>query len=354
MERFIIGTGRCGSTLLSNIFSRHPDVLVLSEFLKGFDPWVDGDGENKSGEFFADLLAAPYVVVDLHVRRGFVPSEVLASLGGIDLRTLSIPKPLISTLPLITDKPELLFKEAIEKVRTFPTQPMARHYLMYFEWLREKFKRKLWIERSGASMEILPEVRRMYPDGKYVHLHRDGPETALSMREFAFFRLYVSLYFDPPTREELERTELAGKPIADDDPLTWRMTEGLPSYAQFGDFWSQQVAVGFREFLHMKPDQLLDVKFEDLIARPRETLSVVAEFFGVPENQAWLDEAAAMIAAAPKMRAHLLSPEDRAALERSCRIGQHLLGRSEWPSVDATIKLMKEITDRHAATKQGA
>ena len=354
MERFIIGTGRCGSTLLSNIFARHPDVLVVSEFLKGFDPGVDGDGESKSGEYFANFIAAPYVVVDLHVRRGFVPAEILAALGGIDLATLSIPIPLVSTLPLLTDKPELLFKESLEKVSTFPTQPMAQHYRMYFEWLREKFNRKLWIERSGASMEILPELRRMYPEGKYVHLHRDGPETALSMRAFEFFRLYVSLYFNPPTREELERTELAGMPIAEDDPLTWRMTEGLPSYAQFGDFWSQQVAVGFREFLHLKPGQLLDVRFEDLIARPRETLSVVADFFGVPQNPAWLDEAVTMIAAAPKMRAHLLSKEDRAALERSCAIGQHLLGRSEWPGLDATIKLMKEISDQHAAAKRGA
>lgn len=30
---FIVGTGRCGSTMLSNMLRKHPDVLSLSEFL---------------------------------------------------------------------------------------------------------------------------------------------------------------------------------------------------------------------------------------------------------------------------------------------------------------------------------
>ena len=30
---FIVGTGRCGSTMLSNMLREHPKVLSLSEFL---------------------------------------------------------------------------------------------------------------------------------------------------------------------------------------------------------------------------------------------------------------------------------------------------------------------------------
>ena len=35
--RFIIGTGRCGSTILSKMLDVHPEVCVLSEFLVGLD-----------------------------------------------------------------------------------------------------------------------------------------------------------------------------------------------------------------------------------------------------------------------------------------------------------------------------
>jgi hypothetical protein len=35
--RFIIGTGRCGSTLLSRMLRLHPRVLELSELFVGLD-----------------------------------------------------------------------------------------------------------------------------------------------------------------------------------------------------------------------------------------------------------------------------------------------------------------------------
>ena len=35
--RFIIGTGRCGSTILSKMLNVHPEICVLSEFLVALD-----------------------------------------------------------------------------------------------------------------------------------------------------------------------------------------------------------------------------------------------------------------------------------------------------------------------------
>ena len=35
--RFIVGTGRCGSTILSKMIDRHPGVAVLSEFMISLD-----------------------------------------------------------------------------------------------------------------------------------------------------------------------------------------------------------------------------------------------------------------------------------------------------------------------------
>ena len=35
--RFILGTGRCGSTILSKMLDVHPEVCVLSVFLVGLD-----------------------------------------------------------------------------------------------------------------------------------------------------------------------------------------------------------------------------------------------------------------------------------------------------------------------------
>ena len=42
--RFIVGTGRCGSTILSKMLDEHPTVAVLSVFL------ISLDFEDKHGE----------------------------------------------------------------------------------------------------------------------------------------------------------------------------------------------------------------------------------------------------------------------------------------------------------------
>jgi hypothetical protein len=37
VERFIVGTGRCGSTLLSQMFAEHPGALSIFELFNGID-----------------------------------------------------------------------------------------------------------------------------------------------------------------------------------------------------------------------------------------------------------------------------------------------------------------------------
>ncbi len=37
MDRFVVGSGRCGSTLLSRMLDAHPDVVSIFEFFTGLD-----------------------------------------------------------------------------------------------------------------------------------------------------------------------------------------------------------------------------------------------------------------------------------------------------------------------------
>ena len=45
MERFIVGSGRCGSTLLNNMLAKRPDVAMMSEFFGAVDrvSWQGND-----------------------------------------------------------------------------------------------------------------------------------------------------------------------------------------------------------------------------------------------------------------------------------------------------------------------
>jgi hypothetical protein len=47
------------------------------------------------------------------------------------------------------------------------------------------------VERSGMSLSSVSWLREMFPDAKFVHLFRHGPDTAVSMSEHTGFRLMV-------------------------------------------------------------------------------------------------------------------------------------------------------------------
>lgn len=56
MRRFIVGTGRCGSTLLSRMLRCNPQVLDISEFYSGLDWKGRFQPTPMSGPEFWDLM----------------------------------------------------------------------------------------------------------------------------------------------------------------------------------------------------------------------------------------------------------------------------------------------------------
>ena len=78
------------------------------------------------------------------------------------------------------------------------------------------------------------------------------------------------------------------------------------------------------------PDErYLELRFEDLLERPRECIETVSRFLELPEPGGhWLDEAIGLVREAPAPRAPGLGDEERQALEAACSAGNAALGRS--------------------------
>lgn len=322
MQRFIVGTGRCGSTLLSKLLEHHPDAFVIHELFGGMDFDMLCDGQ-VSGTEFAAMLGRDHINSNLNIARAGGDKEIVLDKNSQALR---IPKPMLATIPHWTSDVAGLMTEMIGWARSQKRQTTAEHFSALYDWLTAVFKKEFWIERSGGSAEYFPALRRAFPNGRYLHLHRDGAEVAMSMRNHAYFATHVSFYFSPPDEQEMLSMIKNDFP-RDRDPFLLRL-QNKPSPESFGQFWTLAICKLMSQVEYLGPDQYREFCFEDMHADPKATLKRVCSYFDISADDSWIDRAVATIQPEAPSRVRELSVEERMKLQAAVMPGHVLLKRA--------------------------
>ena len=326
MDRFIVGTGRCGSTLLSRMLAEHPATLSIFEFFNGLDATRRFATEPVPGSALAALVSAEQPFLTAVLRRGYDVPEVIYPFGagGRYRREDPLPWILVGALPRLSDDPDALFDELMPFLAELPPQPIELHYRALFDWLKERLGRELWIERSGSSIDYLASLHALFPDARFLHIHRDGPEAALSMREHHAYRLPISVMYQVAVDSQALDLHAAPGP---GDAIS-RILESRPPAHYFGRYWSDQLEHGFAAVRGLEPGQYQAIRFEDLLAQPARVLEEVSRFFELDcERDSWIERATALVRGVPPTRADKLPEDERSALSEACRPGRELLRR---------------------------
>jgi hypothetical protein len=176
---FVVGTGRCGSTALSGIIRDHPDLLSLNELWTSLlEPDAALPSEPMTGDAFWWLLSEPSEQFDRLIRSGVEMAEILYPKvpgGRYSADTTGIPKLCLLVLPHLTDDPDALLDELGRHVTGWPRRPAPAHYEALFGLLSDRFGKRAVVERSGYSLRWIPYLREVFPEARFVHLHRSGP-----------------------------------------------------------------------------------------------------------------------------------------------------------------------------------
>lgn len=334
----VLGTGRCGSTLISEMLRGHPSVLSLSElfsFLTDLGMRISRafpEGILSGPDFWA-LLSTPLPRQSLLLRHHLQMDEVIYPWErGRFTREGGLPPIMQGLIPHLepTDPDSLYDELAVVMVDRAPAT-FGEHLRACFSWLQVHQGKTSWAERSGGSLRVAGRLLDLFPEARVLHVVRDGRNTALSMSRHIGFRMALIagqqvdfLGVDP--FETAERTE--------EEDLTEELAALLPerfnraAFEAFdlppvlcGHYWSGEIVTGLKALARLPAERLMTLSYDGLLAEPMETVRKMAAFVDPDgRNDAWITAAAAQVARG-RSSWRDLPPGERDELDDACRPG---------------------------------
>jgi Sulfotransferase family len=314
---FVVGTGRCGSTLVSTMLRQHPGLLSLSELFSFisdlgcaiadvFPPGL------VTGEQMWALLAAQLPRQNLMIRHDVAMPEVLYPWqAGTSRFNQQSGVPAISQvcLPHLTATPDALFDQLQAMVCALPPAPIGVQYRRVFAGLAQQQGARGWVERSGGGLRIVARLIEHFPAARFIHIVRNGPDTALSMSQhrgfrmvFAAFQLLEVLGADPFVSSERrwqddltdEQIRLLPENFSKQALLDFSTPPPL-----CGHYWSGEIRHGLPVLQSLAADHLLTIRYEDILQYGADTAERMLRFilpdqFGTGDA-AWVERVAAMV-----------------------------------------------------------
>lgn len=331
----VLGTGRCGSTMLSDLVNEHPGALSLSEFFACLDPGVFPDGA-VDGPAFWKLLSTPRLKPNVLMTHRVPVPEYRYPIGSGRYAAGDVPAISLMTLPPLTGDPDGLYDRIRAEVTGWPSAPVSRQYLRLFSWWAFSSGRDVVVERSGASLRFLPELLTHFPAARFVHMYRDGPDSAMSMSRHPLFRLGVligdmraELGVDPYRSPDPRHTELLPehlRPFAPDSLDAAALADTDIPLVRFGDMWSRATGA-LRHLSGLPAEQLLHLSYDAVMTDPEPQLTAFGHFVGLAEPEEWAERVAGKVDRKRAGAAARLSARQAEELRLACAPGTRRLTR---------------------------
>lgn len=330
----IFGTGRSGSTLVSDILDLHPEVLSISEFLLGLlAAGLQHRDQKISAADFCHILhsANPSRVTLVRIGIKLPENRYPFSQNGMRFTENDpVPFPLYSMLPRLTNDPDALFCDIVDYVLLEDGQTAGQHLDAVLQALQHSCTGKVIVERSGGTLALHARIRDLLPHARPIVLLRDGTETALSMRNHNFFKHFMlrmvmqsQLGYDPYQSRERAGVAQLHQQFIDNLPenITAAHFERLDLPLRvYGELWSNAIRLG----VPLLSQTLPWFDYKELCKEPERFLRLLSVQLGVSPWPEWIEKSKQLIAP-PRDAVTHLSEMDRMELRDACRPGSKLL-----------------------------
>lgn len=338
---FVVGTGRCGSTLVSNMLRLHPRVTSLSEFMSfvtdlGFRIETTFPDEDVDGQWLWQIISTAWPRQNLMLHHDVAMEEVLyphrAGTHRYNTET-GVPAILQVTLPHLTSDFDDWFDELKPIVSAFPPAPVGIQMRRLFEWLTLRDGGSVWVERSGGGLRGIRRLIEHFPMARFIHLVRDGRDTAISMSRhhgfkmaFVCFQLLESLGDDPFVSNDRrwegdlpdELAALLPERFTRQAFLDFETPPPLCAY-----YWSGEIMEGLRVLDELDPERVLTIRYEDILEKPHQTVEQMIRYVlasGADDETSFVERATALVRP-PRTQRCNLDMRIKHQLDLACRPG---------------------------------
>lgn len=330
---FIVNTGRCGSTMLAQMMHQNPNWLIASEYLSYLSSRALAYS-NLTGEAYWHLLSTQSPVLrEMHLA-GQKQPEILYEQGAHgDWPLHEAPSIMLATLPFLSDTPMQLYRALEQAIRPRPHGGLADHMRAVFQTLADQTGRPVWIERTGDSLLLTHRLMQLFPKARFIHLHRDGRDVAMSMRTKPDFRAKVSYYGTlhriglSPYRGAMaygvarwhDWIETLGAKVLD----VRHFTDADVDLKACARHWGRMIDTGLNALSTLPPGNVLELRYDLLANDPQAALNMLADFIGAPDGPAsnaprdWIANAASKSKGAVSYW-DTLDPGELARMEAVC------------------------------------
>ncbi|MBV1905163.1 MAG: sulfotransferase [Pseudomonadales bacterium] len=239
---FIIGTGRCGSTLLSEILAKHKD----SSFISAFEEKHSGR-MSKLGAWASEIYRKDELPLLKQFANEFRPTEAYA-----------------------------LIREKVSPIYVQPSRDLVSKDIT--PWLEGRFRdffqskfalgRKPVLVHKYTGWSRLEFFEKIFPEAKFIHVVRDGRAVANSWLQ----KTWWSGYRGPD--------QWLWGPLSEEHMAIWKK-HNYSFVALAGICWIKLIESYNRASEGMSADRYLEIKYEDFIRSPTLESKAILDFSGL-------------------------------------------------------------------------
>ena len=289
---FVAGTGRCGTTVLTYVLNAHPNVFCLRHEARFIvhpggllDLLAAQDRESALRFFGAALLGDWY-------RKAFAGTTGNGYVGGlwrdVDRGHLSA----------VLHRFEATYIAAADRAGRLGA--VRRFVAELYRPNLEKTGKRRFAEKTPANILFMADLQELFPDAKVVHIIRDGRDVCASIVEN--FWPIDPRYLIPGDREVqpwsirwiLDRFRGGTTRHVDEEilrlrrPDSWTAPPLRRTVRHAASFWRDFLVHGRRQGDRLTPGTYHEVRLEDLVQKPEETLESLCRFIGEEPDERML------------------------------------------------------------------